>query len=641
MIGSMRRNRKILSIVLWLVIIAFVSTIFVVWGIGTNEHLVTYAAKVGGENVSYEEYRNAYEQRLASVRQIFGNDFASEQGDSAEFAELVLNELINSRLMLKEADRMGIPATDFEVVNAIRSVPAFQKDGVFDPETYVQVLRANGQTPAFFEANLRNSIKIEKFQNLVKNAQYAVSREAALNEYNYRNTEATVEYFSVPVDFVKEHPVSADNVSAFYEKNKEKYRVPAKIKLKYIVFDKDKFADNVTVSEEQVGQYYANNLAQFTKPETITIKTVRVTAKNPSDQASLAEAKKKIDEAFAELKAGKKFAEVIAGYSDVESEHRDASFVRVREDFPESMAEELFALKKGDYSQVIRTEDGFLIIYIDNKTPAEVSPLKDVKAGVAEKIKEERLNGDFRKYVYDFYRDIVNLGNITAYTNKNPDSGLKVKETAVFTENESPLGVLDSQPGLKDKIFALGKGEISQMVTYGDSTYLFEAEEKTDSFIPLLDAVMAAVTSEYKREAAKEATLKNVEEALSKNGFDKAAALYKVPVKTTEPFIMNDSASDFAARGDLAAEIFKGKPGETLKKAYLIGDYVYGVKIKALTKPSEDKFEQSKDEIASYIRSVKEDAALNAYLDYLKTKTKVVISESFIQNVIEPKKAAK
>ena len=46
MLSSIRNNRKALSIVLWLVIIAFVATIFVVWGVGEKSNALGYAAKV-------------------------------------------------------------------------------------------------------------------------------------------------------------------------------------------------------------------------------------------------------------------------------------------------------------------------------------------------------------------------------------------------------------------------------------------------------------------------------------------------------------------------------------------------------------------------------------------------------------------
>lgn len=641
MIGAMRKNRKILSIVLWLVIIAFVSTIFVVWGIGTNENASTYAAKVGDETITYEEYRTTYEQKLNAVRQIFGADFAGLQNDSAEFSRLVLNDIINSKLILKEADRLKIPATDFEMIQTIRSIPSFQKDGFFDPEIYVDVLRANRQTPAFFEQSLRDSIKIDKFQQMVKNAQYAVSDPAAENEYKYRNMKAQVEYFSVPVDFNANIPVSADNLSAFYEKTKETYRIPAKIKLKYLVFDKNKFADNVTVSEAEIENFYNGNLAAYTVPETIDIRNIGVTAKNPNDETELAAAKTKIDAALAGLKSGAKFTDMVKKYSDEPLQIHDGLIQNVsRDQLQGNLAEAIFALNPGEFSEIIKTENGYLIILIEKKNPAKVSTLQEVKKEIADKIKKDKLAGDFRKYIYDLYRDILNVGNITAYVLKNPEHDLKVMETGVFTEKDRTLPVLETVPDTKKKMFELNKTEMSQVISDGDTSYFFEIVEKEDSFIPLLDVVMKQVTEAYKNETAMENTLKNVTESIAKVGFENSAKEFKAKVETTKPFLRNEGDIEFAGVEELVTSIFKSKPGETINQAYLIGNNVYGIKVKSLTPPTMDKFAEEKEAIISYIRSVKEEEAISSYIDFLKTKTKVVISPTFVQNVLDTKKEA-
>lgn len=639
MIGAMRKNRKILSIVLWIVIVAFVSTIFVVWGVGSNENTTTYAAKVGDETITFDEYRTAYEQKLNAVRQIFGADFAGLQNDSAEFSRLVLNDIINSKLILKEADRLKIPATDFEMIETIRSIPSFQKDGAFDPDTYVDVLRANRQTPAFFEQSLRDSIKIDKFQQMVKNAQYAVSDSAAENEYKFRNLKATAEYFSVPVDYNANSNVSADNLSAFYEKTKEIYRIPTKIKMKYLVFDKNKFADNVTVSEAEVENFYNGNLAAYTVPETIDIRNIGVTAKNPKDEKELAAAKIKIEAALAGLKSGAKFTDMVEKYSDEPLKIHGGLINNVsRSQMQGELAEAIFTLKQGEFSEIIKTENGYLIILIEKKNLAKVSTLQEVKKEINEKIKKDKLAGDFRKYVYDLYRDVLNAGNITAYLHNKPDSTLKVMETKTITENDKILPVLDNVPDMKKKMFGLNKTEMSQVVSDGDNSYFFEIFEKEDSFIPLLDVVMNQVTAAYKKETAIQDTLKNVSESITKDGFEKTAKQFNAKIETTAPFLRSEGGIEFAGVEELITSIFKSKPGDTVNKAYLIGNDVYGIKVKSITPPSMDKFSEEKEAITSYIRSVKEEEAIASYLDFLKTKTKVAISPEFVQNIVDTKK---
>lgn len=639
MIGAMRKNRKVLAIILWLVIIAFVSTIFVVWGIGTKENLSMYVATVGDETITYEEYRNSFERQLSLLRQVLGDEEAARQNDSAQFAAVVLDDIINTKLMLKEANRLKIPASDYEIVQMIQNTPAFQVNGQFDPEAYTQVLSANRLTPAFFEQNQRDAIKIEKLRNLILKSASVVSSDAVKNEYLFRNTRAEAEYFPVPVkDFLAEVVVTPDNLSAYYETNKEKYRLPAKIALKYIVFDKSKFGDNITVSDEEISQYYNNNLASFSQPETIDIRSIVVPVKSRTDEKEVAAAKAKIDEALAELKKGAKFVDMVEKYSDSVMKTNGGLISDIRpEQMQKDMADNIKNLNEGQYSEVIDTDGGYLIIYLEKRRPAKVSAIADVKNEIIAKLKDNKLAADFRKYVYDLYKDILKSGNLTAYMKAKPESDLKVVETPIFTEREDVIEVFRNQPDVKAKIFALNKADMSQVVTDGDMTYFFEVADKVDSVIPALDAVMNDVNRSYMASEAAKIGETKVAEAIKTGGFEKTAKDFNARIITTKPFLRNDKASDFGNDQDLVSAVFKAKAGQNLDKAYLVGDNVYGVKVKTITAPSLDNLESEKNAIESYIRSVKEEAALQSYLEDLRSKTKIEVSESFKQTVLDTK----
>lgn len=640
MIGAMRKNRKILAIVLWIVIVAFVSTIFVVWGIGTKENLSMYVAKVGDETITYEEYRNAFDRQLSFLRQMLGDEEAAKQNDSAKFAALVLDDIISTKLMLKEADRMKIPATDYEIVQMIQNTPAFQENGKFNPTVYKDVLSNNRLTPAFFEQNQRDSIKIEKLRNLILQSEYVVSSDAVKNEYMYRNSKVEAEYFAVPVkNFLTDVVVTPDNLTVYYEANKETYRLPAKIALKYIVFDKSKFGDNVTVTDEEVSQYYNNNLAIFSQPETIDIRNIAVPIKKPNDEKEVASAKAKIDAALAELKKGAKFTDMVEKYSDTVMKANGGLVSNVRpEQMQKEMADNIKVLNEGQYSEVIATDGAFLIIYLEKRRPAKVASIAEVKNEIITKLKENRLSTDFRKYVYDLYKDILKSGNITAYMKAKPESGLKVTETPIFTEQEDVLEIFRNQPDLKAKIFALNKTDMSQVVSDGNITYFFEVTDKVDSVIPPLEALTNQVNLAYMNNQAAIIAENKVAEAIKTDGFEKAANTFNANINSTTPFLRNDKASEFGNYQDLVTAVFKAKSGQSLDKAYRVGENVYGVKVKEVIPASLENLPSEKDTIEAYIRSVKQDSALKSYVDDLRSKVKIEISDSFKQNVLAQKK---
>ncbi len=77
MLRAMRDNLKSLSITLWLVIAAFIVSIFVVYGMqsaGPGAGSATgAAATVNGERISWQEFQQAYRQQVNTLRRIYGD----------------------------------------------------------------------------------------------------------------------------------------------------------------------------------------------------------------------------------------------------------------------------------------------------------------------------------------------------------------------------------------------------------------------------------------------------------------------------------------------------------------------------------------------------------------------------------------
>ena len=74
----------------------------------------------------------------------------------------LLEEMIEARLVLQEARRLGLTASDDELMNAIAQAPEFHVNGRFNKERYIQLLRANRLTPAQFEEDQRKQLTIQR-----------------------------------------------------------------------------------------------------------------------------------------------------------------------------------------------------------------------------------------------------------------------------------------------------------------------------------------------------------------------------------------------------------------------------------------------------------------------------------------------
>lgn len=163
------RMQFLLVITLWVVIIAFVGTIFLVWGRGAvNPTGSNVIATVNGNIIPFDEYKKAYFRAIDTYKKILKDKYTDEMIEKLNLKKTVLNSLIEERIILNTASEMGLIVSNEEVYDIVSSMPAFQKDGKFDPVIYKKVLAANKYSPAGFEKNLKEDILKEKTRRLIK-----------------------------------------------------------------------------------------------------------------------------------------------------------------------------------------------------------------------------------------------------------------------------------------------------------------------------------------------------------------------------------------------------------------------------------------------------------------------------------------
>ncbi len=110
--------------------------------------------------------------------------------------EQAVNQLINQRLLVAEADRLGLRVSNEELVESIQQFPAFQLSGVFDATRYQRVLGSLRMTAEMFEDQQRQALRVQKLQNFVGSAAQ-VSELEAREWYQWQNSQVKIDYFVV------------------------------------------------------------------------------------------------------------------------------------------------------------------------------------------------------------------------------------------------------------------------------------------------------------------------------------------------------------------------------------------------------------------------------------------------------------
>ncbi len=136
--------------VMVLVVVAFVGTIFVVWGVKSTPGDLArrgVVATVAGTEISVDDYQQALRQQIEVYKQVLGDRFDQKLLESMNLRRQVVEQLVRRILVLQYAERMGIGVSAEELAEEIRRIPAFAgKDG-FNRQRYLDILRANRLTP--------------------------------------------------------------------------------------------------------------------------------------------------------------------------------------------------------------------------------------------------------------------------------------------------------------------------------------------------------------------------------------------------------------------------------------------------------------------------------------------------------------
>ena len=150
---------------------------------------------------------------------------------------------------------------------------------------------------------------------------------------------------------------------------------------------------DVTASDEDAKKFYDEHPDQFTQPERVHVRHILI-----SDDVTSADAIAKIQ---ADLKAGASFDEVAKSCSLCPSAAQggDLGEVSKGQMVPE-FETAAFALKNpGDLSEPIKTQFGWHIIRLEDRTPSSLEPLDTVKPQLLQYLTNEKRNEAFKNAV--------------------------------------------------------------------------------------------------------------------------------------------------------------------------------------------------------------------------------------------------
>lgn len=637
----------LIKTVLWLVVVAFLGTIFYSWGMGEYSSRSEVIARVQNEKIYYKEYKEILDNLYDLYKRSFKGKNQEDLMPYSRLKKVALNTVIQRKLLLNEAREMGMEVSNQELINHIRNLPAFHIDGRFDNNIYNNFLKYNRTTPNDFENSQRTNLLLDKIQNLIKTSVKA--SEFELREaYHWKHEKINLDYLVIEPDIFKDQvELTAEKISGFYKNEKGNFKRPDQVRVEYLLADPVLFEKDVKIDEQDYIKYYNDHKDDFFEPETVrashimikkslTDLNIKADEKIKKDtkgdkEKQKDEARKRAEKVSEELKKGGNFEELAKKHSEDKSNAKKGGDVgyfprgRMLKEFEDAA----FSLEISDLSEIVETSFGYHIIKVTDKKQAGAKPLNEVK----DEIHKILL---FKKSKKLAKRTLLMISKSTDPINefkKNISSdALEKGTTDFFSMGDDLIPLIGMSSQFKLEAFSLKENEISRIVETEKGGYLIRLLEKKEAYIPQLDEVKDEVEKLFSLQEQKKIAAREANSLLNKlkQGTPINALAEQISIETshTDFFDRDQATNIFGMKKEFIHAAFQLKAKESV--VVPISDNFYLIYMIEKTKFDEETYKKEKNDFSKDFLKDKQEKVQAAWLENLKKNAEVTINEQIL-----------
>jgi peptidyl-prolyl cis-trans isomerase D len=454
---------------------------------GTSSRRGTDLPTVGGKPVNAAEYEQA---RNAFMAQYIINT-GSELPRTAEFEDATKQQAVVRMLELRKARELGIRVPDSELVQGIRS--QFLNDAKqFDPDRYqrfIIFLNTRGISQTLFENVMREQFTLLQLEALVTAAVKVTPQEVNLAyvplheklwvdlvEFNAASNAAPV-------------TVTDDEARAFFEKNKQAYRIPKQVKVRCAYFPVAEAKTSLTIPDSDIADFYERNKTSYAdtndvaKPLDAVKDEIRENLlqqradRLAQDRATALTIKLVQEPGTAKPDFAKLCSE--AGVTPQETE-----FFSLRGEVPEIQAGPLFnqaalaLTPEGPFSDPVPGEDGYYVLEYLASKPSEIPPFEQAKEKVTDQLKRQKTYEATAKQGEDALAQVKKLiAEGKTFDQACAELKLKIESPGPFTVSDEKLDF----PGagrIQQTALGMLTNTVSEFISTADGGLFFYLKDR-------------------------------------------------------------------------------------------------------------------------------------------------------------------
>ena len=633
MLDRMRRHRDWLKWSLGLVCVAFV--LFYIpdflRGSGADAASSDTVAKVEGREITSADFRRTYQAQLQAYRSAYGGNMSDQLLKQLGIEQQILQQMVDERAALAEAERLGIKVSDEEVRQRIFAMPAFQENGGFIGEARYQQLLRMQRPPMIaseFEDNIRRALAVEKLRGSLTDW-LSVNDQDLEKEYRRRNDKVKLAVVSFTADSFRTQVTATDaEVASHFEAHKNDFKIPEKRKIKYLLVDIDALRAKTVVPAADIEREYNNNSEQYTTPEQVRASHVLLKTEGKDDAAVKARA----EELLKQVRAGADFADLARKNSDDADSAKNGGDLdyfgrgRMVPEFDQAV----FAMQPGAISDLVKTQYGYHIIKLVDKKNATTRALAEVRQQLTDQLAYQRAQTQAADLSQNLEKQIKTPADLDKVAKAQ---GLTVQESGFFARDEPILG-LGPSPEAANKAFDMKTSEVAGPLRASRGFVFQTLVAKQDPYVPKVDEVKDRVREEVVKQKARDLSRQKAAEIAAKlksaPDFEKAAKAAGVEAKTTDLLTQDSPIPDLGVAPAVEEAAFRLAVGGVSDPiATDNGTAVIKVIEKKTVTPEE--WTSSKDRFRGELLTDRRNRFFSAYMVKAKQKMKIEVNRESLQ----------
>lgn len=367
-------GKTIMAIVMGVLIISFG-----IWGIadifrGFGQSTL---AKVGHTEISLNEFRQIYTDRLQQIGRQFGRPLTPDQARAFGLDRQVLQQTIAEAALDEEARRLGLGQSDEQIRQVIMNDPNFKGvNGTFDPSRFQGLIRNFGYTEQRYVSEQR---KVSLRRQITGTIGAGLEPAKAMIDVatRFQNEQRGIEF--VRLDAAQAGQIDAPSpeaLAAYFEDHKVQFRAPEYRKIAFVVISPEEIGKWSEVSDDDAKKLFDQRKDLLGTPEKRQIHQIVF--------PNVAEA-----QAARERLAGGTSFEDLGKERGLTASDVDLGLV-TKSSLDPAVGDAAFALPAGEISQPIQGRLGTSIVKVDKIVPGVEADYAKVAADIKRQIATER-----------------------------------------------------------------------------------------------------------------------------------------------------------------------------------------------------------------------------------------------------------